>query len=160
MTGKLVSAKTRKRFLIDSMLSSIRPELSPRLSNRFNNTCSGHSKYKTNWQGTTCNTFNFSSLGREYLEEMWIKHPKKKTSTYSFFKFDSLVKLTWEAIDQETSLVLLLHSILHSVFQQNNGDFHGNDKAILDVALNEFTILGAFTLLFLTQKITSCGTSL
>lgn len=95
ITGKLVSRKTANRFLMDSILSSMRPELSPRFNNRCNMISSGHSKYKTTLEGTTycsnscqpCTTHEKSPLCNP---------------TYNFLKLESLIHLSRETINQKT----------------------------------------------------------
>ncbi len=52
-TGRLVSIKTLKRFLMLSMLSSARPEVFPRLSSRSCRTSSGQSKNRVKAEGQT-----------------------------------------------------------------------------------------------------------
>lgn len=73
----------------------------------------------------------------------------ERYSTYDFFKLQSLVHLTGEAIDQEATTVVIPsfsslsapEGIEHGILEQVDCDFHGDDLALLDVVLDEFTVL-------------------
>ena len=56
-------------------------------------------------------------------------------------------------VDEEQALVLLVHSRLHRVLQELDGDLHGHDGTLLDVRLDHLAELAAGTVLLLAQQV-------
>lgn len=83
--------------------------------------------------------------------------------TYILIEFESLVHLTGEAINKETTLsvgptiarsTLLLEGSSYCILQELDGDLHRYDLTILDILFDHGTILGSFTVLFGAEKVT------
>jgi len=63
------------------------------------------------------------------------------------FELDSLVHLAWETVDEEFVDVIILDGGLHGVFEQLDGDFHGDNLAVADVLLDKVAKVAALAVL-------------
>ena len=70
------------------------------------------------------------------------------------FELDSLVHLARETVDEELVDVVVLDGGLHGVFEQLDGDFHGDNLAVADVLLDQVAEVAALAILLFAQKVT------
>src|SRR5690242_19673513 len=137
----LVSTNTLKRFLIDSILSSARPDVSPRCKRRLSMTSSGASKKRVNLEGTTerSKAWAWSSLRGKPVVELVIAY--------------LCLSCLQHTVNEEQALVLGLHRRLHGILQQLDGNLHRHNRTLLDVRLDHLTKLAPRTILLLTKQV-------
>src|SRR4051812_31978008 len=78
-----------------------------------------------------------------------------RRDTYNLFKFQSLIHLSREPVNQKSFLSGFLDGGLHGIFKKRDGDLHRNDLAFLNIYLNQITILRTGAVLLLSKKVSS-----
>jgi hypothetical protein len=58
-------------------------------------------------------------------------------------------------VNQERALVLILHRLLHGIFQQLDGNLHRHNGTLLDVRFDHFTEVATRPILLLAQQVPS-----
>ena len=133
-----------------SMLSSSRPEVSPRLSRRSTSLSSGQTRKRTMLERQTC------------LERVsFLSHPRPgPTETHALVKLDGLVHLPREPINQErldVALLALGDDVEHGVLEQLERDLHRDNLALLDVVLDQRAVLALWPLLLRAEEVARCS---
>jgi hypothetical protein len=82
-----------------------------------------------------------------------LKEQSEDALADGLFELDGLVHLAGEAVDEELVGAVFLDGGLHGVFEQLDGDFHGNDLAVADVFLDQVAELAALAVLLFAQKV-------
>jgi len=82
-----------------------------------------------------------------------LKEQSKDALADRLFELDSLVHLARETINEELVCAILLDGGLHGVFEQLDGDFHGNNLAVADVLLDQVAELATLAVLLFAQKV-------
>jgi hypothetical protein len=82
-----------------------------------------------------------------------LKEQSEDALADGLFKLDGLVHLAGETVDEELVGAVLLDGGLHGVFEQLDGDFHGDNLAVADVLLDQVAELAALTVLLFAQKV-------
>jgi hypothetical protein len=69
------------------------------------------------------------------------------------FELDSLIHLARETVNEEFVCAVLLDGGLHGIFEQLDGDFHGDNLAVADVLLDQVAELASLAVLLFTQEV-------
>lgn len=82
-----------------------------------------------------------------------IKEQNKLARNDDLFECDSLVHFPWEPIDKELCKTSP-HTVFDFCFEKCDGDLLWHNQTFCDVVVDQRSVLGPLTLLFLTQQVT------
>jgi hypothetical protein len=84
-----------------------------------------------------------------------LKEESEDALADGLFELNSLVHFARETVNEELVCAVFLDGGLHGVFEQLDGDFHGDNLAVADVLFDQVTELAALAVLLFAQKVAS-----